>query len=77
MDLTKHGEIVDVRVDGLDHVENLSFDTENVAHDFDMAKPDGTDVPDPLRFTGGRERDTPGRVVRLPLGISGFRSCLR
>jgi hypothetical protein len=25
VDLTKHGEIVDVRVDGSDHVENLSF----------------------------------------------------
>ncbi|PSP80571.1 hypothetical protein BRC88_04990 [Halobacteriales archaeon QS_4_69_225] len=42
----KHGEIVDVRVDGSDHVEDLSFDIENVAHDFDTAKLNGADVPD-------------------------------
>ena len=46
VDITKHGEIVDVRVDGLDHVENLSFDVRNVAHDFDTAKLNGADVPD-------------------------------
>ena len=76
MDLTKHGEIVDVRVGGLDHVENLSFDIENGAHDFDTAKPNGTDVPDP-RVSPEGGSCTSGRVVRLPLGISGFRSCPR
>ena len=31
-------EYVDVRVDGLDYIESLSFDIEDVAYDFDTAK---------------------------------------
>ena len=55
VDLTKHGKIVDVRVDGLDHVENPSFDIENVAHDFDTAKLNEADVPDSRVSPEGRD----------------------
>jgi len=55
VELTKHGEIVDVRVDGLDHVENLSFDIRNVTHDFDTAKLNGADVPDSRVSPEGRD----------------------
>lgn len=56
MDITKHGEIVDVRVDGLNHIENLSFDIRSVAHDFDTAKLNGAkDVLDSRVSPEGRD----------------------